>query len=105
MATSSGFFGSAGAMPQAIMDGSQSASYNSRTDPKTNALYDFLGTPTRHSPTDGYSHRPRTNKTLVDAYEGVNAFVSDTVRLRTWSVVEDFIAVISGGCLFSISIF
>jgi hypothetical protein len=81
MSNSSGMFGSAGAMPQAVMDGSQSASFNSRTDPKTNSLYDFLGTPNRHSPIDGSSRRPRTNKTLVDAYEGVNAFVSDTVSI------------------------
>lgn len=79
MATSNGMFSSAGGMPYAIADGSMPASYNQRTAPETNSLYDFLGTPQRHSPTDGYSYRARTNKTLVDAYIGRNAFVSDTV--------------------------
>ena len=82
MSSASGFFGTQGVMPAAISDGSQAASYTNRSDPKSNALYDFLGMPNRMAPIDAYSHRPRTNSTLLDAYEGRNAFLSDTVRSR-----------------------
>lgn len=76
-------FGSSGfdnVNPAAASDASFAASYQSRSNPAENALYDFLGMPTRRMPIDTNSMRPRVNQVGADAYEGRFAFLSDTIE-------------------------
>lgn len=80
MSSASGFFGTAGVHERSIGDSANPATYTNRSDPKTNAFYDFLGVPNRLAPIDGYHHSPKTNSIGLDAYEGRNAFLSDTIE-------------------------
>jgi len=80
MSAVSGLYGTAGVMASAIQDGSHAASYTHQTNPQANALYDVLGLPEKHIPADAYAGRMRTNLTLLDAYKGRNALLSDTVE-------------------------
>jgi hypothetical protein len=79
MSAGTGFFGFSGASTAAIQDQARAASYTVQNDPRANALYDFLGMPNRAIPAEIASHRPRTNETLLDAYKGRNALLSDTI--------------------------
>lgn len=78
--SNSGFFGFGNTIPAAIADGATPATYATHSDPRAASLYDFLGAPNRYVPTDAYSHRSRTNETLLDAYDGRNAMLSGTVE-------------------------
>lgn len=80
MSSSSGFFGTAGVNARSIGDSAYAATYTNRHDPKTNQFYDYLGVPNRLAPIDGYHHQPKTNSIGLDAYEGRNAFLSDTIE-------------------------
>lgn len=80
MSSASGFFNSAGVNERSAADNAYPASYQNRSDPRSNALYDFLGVPNRVAPVDGYHHEPKTNSIGLDAYEGRNAFLSDTIE-------------------------
>lgn len=62
-----------------IADGSNPATYQTQSNSYSEALYDFLGQPNRQAPVDRFSHRGRTNMIGLQAYEGRNALLSDTI--------------------------
>lgn len=72
-------FSTEGVSTAAIADGNFAATYQTQSNSYADALYDFLGQPNRVPAVDKYSHRGRTNMIGLDAWEGRNALLSDTI--------------------------
>jgi hypothetical protein len=91
------YFSDTGVTTAAVQDGNYGASYQTN-DPRTNPLYDFLGAPTNSVPVSAFSHRGRVNQTLLDAYRGRNALLSDTIEGLILSDTEPETTVIMPWC-------